>query len=192
MFENQAENSTKHFTEQQEDTQALKSFPEILNDSLIGSSQEELSEKSGVSSMQISRLKAGKHTPSIKTLVKIAPYTGYSLEELLAASSYTGVVPTTEKTYIDLTGRRCNLKAIAEEMYKTDAELFFKTYEFYKHYSSHNSEFIKIILDELNMENKILQSKKAATSDEKDFCKIFSHLKSLLLILGQKLKMSVC
>lgn len=193
MLVDQTENAEKRIAEEASyDEQRVKKISGMIRDSRKRNdySQEEFAEKSGLSSMQISRLETGKNIPSVRTLVKLGPYIGRSLEELLVAASYSGTVPTSEKTYVDLDGKKCDLKSIAEEMYQIDAELLFKIYEYYKNSSAENNQFLKAVFDTINMEKKVLQSGKPVIEDDKQFWSVFHHVKSIFLIISQRIKKS--
>lgn len=194
MLVGQTENDLKYLTEKVScGIRGAKKISELIRESRKrnGYSQEEFAAKCGLSSMQISRLETGKNVPSVKTLVKLGPYIGRSLEELLIASLYSGTVPTTERSYIDLEGKKCNLKSIAEEMYQTDAELFFKLYEYYKNSSAEDNQFLKAVLDTINTEKRVMKTAKTMPENEKQMWDLFHHIKSIFLIISQKIKKNV-
>lgn len=175
----------------------LKPFPEILKEKRKEKkwTQETLAKRASLSTMQISRLESGKHLPTIPTLIKLGPFLGYSLDELLLSASYSGTVPTSESTYVDFCGKKIDLGEIGKEMYHRDGELFLKIYDFYKSFSSENSEFLKIVLDQLKAEEEQSAStEKLSASAQSDrqgyFCEIFHHLKDLLTTLGKILENS--
>lgn len=163
----------------------LKSFPEILKEKRKEKkwSQEELARKAGISAMQISRLESAKHLPTIPTLIRLGPYLGYSLDELLLSASYAGAVPTSEPTYVDFNGRQIDPGELGKEMYRKDGELFLKTYEFYQSFSPENSEFLKAVLNQLKAESK--ETTESVTDKQAVFSEMFQHLKTVLTSLGK-------
>lgn len=163
----------------------LKSFPEILKEKRKEKkwSQEELAKKAGISAMQVSRLESAKHLPTIPTLIRLSPYLGYSLDELLLSASYAGAVPTLNPTYVDFNGKQIDPGELGKEMYRKDGELFLKTYEFYQSFSVENSEFLKAVLDQLNAETT--QTTNSITNKQTDFSEMFQHLKAVFISLGK-------
>lgn len=120
-------------------------------------SQDTLAQKCDITNVQLSRIEKGKCRPSIRTLCRLAPFLGYSLEELLLVSSYSGTVTSPTPTYTDLEGKKFELSAAAEHMYHTDGELLLLLNEFMENYDTENAEMLKIIL------TYMLQSKKEST-----------------------------
>lgn len=182
----------EHSTTQKDPPPALKTFPEILKEQRKEKkwTQEDLAKRASLSTMQISRLESGKHLPTIPTLVKLGPFLGYSLDELLLSSSYSGAVPTRTPTYVDFSGRKIDPGEIGMEMYHKDGELFLKIYDFYQSISPENSEFLKIVLEQLKAEIKQgASAEKASVSDSSDkqkyFSEMFRHLKALLTTVGE-------
>lgn len=167
---------------------ALKSFSEILKAKRKEKkwSQEELAKKAGISSMQVSRLESAKNLPTIPTLIRLGPYLGYSLDELLLSASYAGTVPTSNLTYVDFNGKQIDPGEIGKEMYRKDGELFLKTYEFYQYLSSENSEFLKAVLNQLIAETK--QTTGSDSNNQAVFSEMFLHLKAVLTSLGKVLE----
>lgn len=163
----------------------LKSFSEILKEKRKEKkwSQEELAKKAGISAMQISRLESAKHLPTIPTLIRLSPYLGYSLDELLLSASYAGAVPALEPTYVDFNGKQIDPSELGKEMYRKDGELFLKTYEFYQSFSSENCEFLKAVLDQLNAETT--QTAESNTDKQAVFSEMFQHLKAIFISLGK-------
>lgn len=161
----------------------LKAFPEILKEKRKEKkwSQEELAKKAGISTMQVSRLESAKNLPTIPTLIRLSPYLGYSLDELLLSASYAGAVPTLEPTYVDFNGKQIDPGELGKEMYRKDGELFLKIYEFYQSFSLENCEFLKAVLDQLNAETT--QTTKSITDKQTAFYEIFQHLKAVFISL---------
>ncbi len=163
----------------------LKSFPEILKEKRKEKkwSQEELAKKAGISTMQVSRLESAKHMPTISTIIRLAPYLSYPIDELLLSASYAGAVPASDPTYVDFKGKQIDPGELGKEMYRKDGELFLKTYEFYQSFSSENSEFLKCVLDQLKAENK--QTTESITDKQIAFTEMFQHLKLAIISLGK-------
>lgn len=171
----------------------LDPFPTLLMNRRKerGWSQDTLSKKSGVSHMQISRLESGKHMPSIRTLIKLAPYLGYSLDDLLLASSYTGATPCASPTYVGFAGERIELEQAAEHMYQIDSELFLRIHDFFSHYySPENGEFLKTVLHQIVTETKYenVSDEEPTSKTVKRFSQMFAHVKALVISLGQMLE----
>ena len=168
----------------------LKSFSEILKEKRKEKkwSQEELAKKAGISAMQVSRLESAKHLPTIPTLIRLSPYLGYSLDELLLSASYSGAVPALEPTYVDLKGKQIDPGELGKEMYRKDGELFLKTYEFYKSFSSGDCEFLKAVLDQLITEPT--QAAESITDKQAVFSEMFQHLKAVFISLGKVIENS--
>lgn len=109
-------------------------------------SQKELAKNGDVTNIQISRIERGECNPSVRTLVRLAPYLGYPLEILLIASHYRGNLPTVTPTYIDLDGRVIDLEQAVQSMYQIDGELLLLMIDFYKNYTLSEGKLLKILL----------------------------------------------
>ena len=154
-------------------------------------SQKTLAQKSGLTNVQLSRIESGKSVPSVKTLSRLGPYLGYTLEDLLLSSSYSGTISSGSPTYTDLDGKVINLHEQVENMYKVDGELLLLLINFYSHYSSSDSELIKIIFQSIeecsctqlsNTENK--ESKKCYNAKQY-FIETFNNLKEFIFSLNK-------
>lgn len=156
-------------------------------------SQKLLSQKTGLTNVQLSRIEGGKSSPSIRTLCRLAPYLGYSIEELCISASYSGSIDTAEPTYTDFDGKVFNLYEKAQMMYRLDGELLLLVSDFYKHYSHSDSELLKTILmaikkyqeNNIQSTNTSTNTKASLSSEEKDFCELFNSLKKLIFSLSK-------
>lgn len=173
-------------------TALLKPFSEILKEQRKEKkwTQEVLAKRASLSTMQISRLESGKHLPTIPTLIKLGPFLGHSLDELLLSSSYSGAVPAHNPTYVDLSGKKIDPGEVGKEMYRKDGELFLKIYDFYQSFSSEDSEFLKVVLDQLKTEaqlNASTETKSVSETPNKQECfsEMFRYLKALIVTLGK-------
>lgn len=137
-------------------------------------SQETLAQKCGITNVQLSRIEQGKCRPSIRTLCRLAPFLGYSLEDLLLVSSYSGTSTSSAPTYINLEGKKFDLTNAAERMYYTDGELLLLLKEFMENYDTENAEILKIIL------TCTLESKKDTTFKNKTLSSALSEMFKIL------------
>ena len=115
-----------------------------------GLSQKALAAKTGITNVHLSRIENGEANPSVRTLVKLAPILGYSLEDLLIASHYQGELPSSTPTYLDFNGNIIDLISVVSFMYHTDGELLLLLWTFYQNYSASDSELLKIIIKSIN------------------------------------------
>lgn len=109
-------------------------------------SQKDLAKAGEITNVQVSRIERGESNPSVRTLVHLAPYLGYSLEDLLIASHYQGTLPTDKPTYIDLDGKVIDLEQAVKTMYRIDGELLLLIISLYKDYTISDGKMLKIIL----------------------------------------------
>jgi len=154
-------------------------------------SQKTLAQKSGLTNVQLSRIESGKNVPSVKTLSRLGPYLGYSLEDLLLSSSYSGIISSDSPTYTDLEGKVINLYEQIEDMYKVDGELLLLFINFYSHYSSSDSELLKIMLQSIEEcsyaklpETNNKESPKCSNAKQY-FIETFNNLKAFLFSLNK-------
>lgn len=196
--------------EEQRDTETAKHSPEAsssvlqaLNDTLDvyedtppiavlikekrkekGLSQREFSRRTDVTNVHLSRLERGECNPAIRTLTKLAPFLGYPLETLLAASHYQGVLPSDTPTYIDLEGQAINLEQAARSMYRIDGELFLLVWNFYKQFSASDSEVLKVLLKS-TAECQGMTGHDENTGSKGFFAEALTDLKQFILSFGK-------
>lgn len=149
-----------------------------------GLSQLEFSQKADITNVQLSRIEQGKCIPTVRTLTKLAPFLGYPLETLLAASHYQGTLPSSTPTYVDLEGQRIDLEQAARTMYRTDGELFLLFWGFFRQYSSSDSEVLKVLLKSMAKTNHTTEQEENASSRQ-PFTDAFTHLKQFILSFGK-------
>lgn len=90
-------------------------------------SQRQLSEKSGISNAEISRIESGERKkPSPMALKEIAPYLGVSYEELLKQAGYIEETVEhegfTENIYKDEDGHLIDIVRRAKDMYEKNSD----------------------------------------------------------------------
>lgn len=140
-------------------------------------SQEEFSQKIGISNVQLSRIEQSKCRPSISTICSAAPYIGSDLETLLLSASYSGKIDSQAPIYLDLAGKPFDLKLAVQQMYSTDGELFSLLKDFYtEFYQREDAESLKIML-------RTFKINKEMKKDEKHFSlflQLYKALKSIL------------
>ena len=149
-----------------------------------GLSQIELSQKIDVTNVQLSRIERGECTPTVRTLIKLAPHLGYSLETLLAASHYQGTLPSSTPTYVDLEGQMIDLGQAARSMYRIDGELFLLFWNFFRQYSSYDSEVLKVLLKGMAKSHLMTEQEENASPGQ-PFTDAFTHLKQFILSFGK-------
>ena len=157
-------------------------------------SQKDLAKVGDITNIQISRIERGESSPSVRTLVRLAPYLGYPLEDLLIASHYRGTLPTVKPTYIDLDGRAIDLEQAAQTMYRIDGELLLLMIDLYKNYTISDGKLLKILLKSI-AECRNTDTKYSNSSDEKKpgkeaksnhlFINAFNNLKQFIFSFNE-------
>ncbi len=147
-------------------------------------SQMDLSERADVSNVHLSRIERGECNPTIRTLAKLAPFLGYPIETLLAASHYQGTLPSDTPTYVDLDGQVIDLEQTARFMYHMDGELFLLVQNFYKQYSATDSEVLKILFKSI-AECQRITEKEEKTNSKHIFAQTFTNLKQFIVSFGK-------
>ncbi|MBD5510756.1 MAG: helix-turn-helix transcriptional regulator [Lachnospiraceae bacterium] len=147
-------------------------------------SQIDLSGRADVSNVHLSRIERGECNPTIRTLTKLAPFLGYSIETLLAASHYQGELPSDTPTFVDFDGQVINLEQIANFMYHVDGELLLLVHNFYKQYSAADSEVLKILLKSM-AECRRITEKEEKTNSKHIFAETFTNLKQFIVSFGK-------
>lgn len=145
-----------------------------------GLSQLEFSQKSNVTNVQLSRIEHGECIPTVRTLIKLAPFLGYPLETLLVASHYQGSLPSAGPTYVDVKGEIVDLEQAACTMYRTDGELFLLFWDFFRQYSSSDSEVVKVLLKSMAKTHQTTEQAENTNSMQL-FTDAFTHLKQFIL-----------
>lgn len=143
-------------------------------------SQETLAKKCGISNVQLSRIEQEKCKPSIRTLCRLAPFLGYDLDELLLASSYSGIVPSSVPKYINLEEKAFDLFETSKHMYRIDGELFLIFADFIANSNLEDMEMVKELLTCMNTLHKnsnTISDKKYETS----ILDMFKNLKNYIL-----------
>ncbi|MDE7382971.1 MAG: helix-turn-helix transcriptional regulator [Treponemataceae bacterium] len=147
-------------------------------------SQIDLSGTADVSNVHLSRIERGECNPTIRTLAKLAPFLGYSIETLLAASHYQGTLPSDTPTFVDLDGQVIDLEQTARFMYHVDGELFLLARNFYKQYSAADSEVLKILLKSM-AECRRITEREEKTNSKHIFAETFTNLKQFIMSFGK-------
>lgn len=147
-------------------------------------SQIDLSGRADVSNVHLSRIERGECNPTIRTLTKLAPFLGYPIETLLAASHYQGSLPSDTPTFVDFDGQVINLEQIASFMYHVDGELLLLVHNFYKQYSVADSEVLKILLKSM-AECRRITEKEEKTNSKHIFAETFTNLKQFIISFGK-------
>lgn len=143
-------------------------------------SQETLAKKCGISNVQLSRIEQEKCKPSIRTLCRLAPFLGYDLDELLLASSYSGIVPSSVPKYINLEEKAFDLFETSKHMYRIDGELFLIFADFIENSNLEDLEMVKELLtcmNTLHKDSNTISDKKYETS----ILDMFKNLKNYIL-----------
>ena len=170
---------------------SIPPFPNLMKEAreMKQISQKTLSQKSGLTNVQISRLESKKCSPSIRTLAKLAPFLGYCLEDLLLSASYSGTVESDKPTYTDTDGNVIDLQQEMQNMYRIDGELLLLFIKFFKHYTLADGELLKIILQnieeyrglDLSESQSDEMPKKADTAKKEAYAELFDNLKRFLI-----------
>lgn len=147
-------------------------------------SQIALSERADVSNVHLSRIERGECNPTIRTLAKLAPFLGYPIETLLAASHYQGTLPSDTPTYVDFDGQVIDLEQTARFMYHMDGELFLLVQNFYKKYSAADSEVLKILFKSIAECQRITETEEK-THSKHIFVEAFTNLKQFIVSFGK-------
>lgn len=162
-----------------------------------GISQKEIAKLAGLTNIHLSRIEHGSSLPTRRTLVRLAPYLGLSLNELFLSAHYQGRMPGDKPVYAGLNGEVVDLEAIVRSMYRDDGELLLLVWQFYKHYSVSDSRLLKILLGAIeksretdaqtNVSNRgdSLQNNKDGSSKRQLFTELYNALKQFLFSLDR-------
>lgn len=121
--------------------------------------QEELAKRSQMTAVQLCKIENGKSIPNRQTLKKLSGHIGVPYSELLIQAGYNNMKG--ENVLYKKDGSVLDVDSLVQSIYRTDSDFLSLFYDFESIGTEENIEVIRILLNAMRKEAKILCDPKA-------------------------------
>lgn len=142
--------------------------------------QEELAKRSQITAVQLCKIENGKSIPNRQTLKKLSGHIGVPYSELLIQAGYNNMKGENELYKKD--GSVLDVDNLVQSIYQTDSDFLGLFYEFETIGTEENIEVIRILLNAMRKEAKILDDPEAEQDPASEFFQnYFAALKHFVI-----------
>lgn len=129
--------------------------------------QEELAKRGKISAVQLCKIENGKSIPNRQTLKNLSGHIGVPYSELLLQAGYNNMKG--DDTLYKKDGSVLDVDNLVQSIYRTDSDFLGLFYEFESIGTEENIEVIRILLNAMRKEAKILGEPRAGIDSVSEF-----------------------
>lgn len=133
--------------------------------------QEELAKRSQITSVQLCKIENGKSIPNRQTLKKLSGHIGVPYSELLFHAGYNNMKG--EDALYKKDGSVLDVESLVQSIYRTDSDFLGLFYEFESIGTEENIEVIRVLLNAMRKEVRILGDPEAEKNLANEFFQNF-------------------